>query len=234
MKFGNENCMEGKNGVKATASDEVKAVVFDMDGILLDSESICDRTWEVAAKEWKLKDADKAIQDCRGRNKTDSILVLKKYYGQDFDGQLFLQRTSDLFYEIEKKEGIPLMHYAKEILEYLKSKGYRIALASSTRGESVKRQLTNAGLIHYFETLTTGDMVKHSKPDPEIYQMACASLGLRCDQCVAVEDSPNGVKSAALAGLKVVMVPDKIQPDEEMKQLTWQICDSLEGLCKKL
>jgi len=213
-------------------NDEIKAVIFDMDGVLLDSESICDKTWEIAAKEWNLKDAYTVIQECRGRNKTDSILVLKNHYGQDFDGQVYLQRTSDLFYEIEKKDGIPLMHYAKEILEDLKSAGYRIALASSTRSEAVRRQLTNAGLIHYFETITTGDMVKHSKPDPEIYMMACASLGLRCDQCIAIEDSPNGIKSAVSAGLKVIMVPDKIQPDEEIKQIIWKLCNSLEEASK--
>ena len=121
------------------------------------------------------------------------------------------------------------MPFAKECLAYLKSK-YKIALASSTRGVHVQRQMTSAGLIGYFETLTTGDMVTHGKPDPEIYLMECKSLALKPKECVAIEDSPNGVRSAFAAGMKVIMVPDKIQPDEEMKNKTWKIVDSLKAL----
>ena len=122
------------------------------------------------------------------------------------------------------------MPFAKEILEYLKEKKYRIALASSTRYESVKRQLTNAGLIDFFETITTGDMVSHSKPNPEIYIKAIKSLNLSPRDCVAVEDSPNGIKSAFSAELKVIMIPDKIQPTEEIKQMTKKIYPNLSFL----
>lgn len=208
----------------------IKAVIFDMDGILLDSETICDKTWQIALDELKLKDENDTINKCRGTNKTDTMQILKKYFGNNFDSESFLSRTSELFHQIEFSSGIPLMPYAKEILEYLKEKKYRIALASSTRFQTVQRQLSNAGIINYFETITTGDMVEHSKPNPEIYIKAINSLNLKAEDCIAVEDSPNGIRSAHNANLKVVMIPDKIQPTEEIKQITEKIYPSLKNL----
>ena len=125
------------------------------------------------------------------------------------------------------------MHYAKEILEYL-SPRYILALASSTRGPTVERQLKNAGVIDFFKTRTTGDMVVHSKPDPEIYLMACRSVGLDPKECYAIEDSLNGIKSAYAAGLEPIMVIDKIQPTEEIKSMCKYIFNSLEELKKVL
>jgi len=208
---------------------DVKAVIFDMDGVLQDSETISDITWDMAAKEWGFENNFDVLQSCRGCNRADIAKKLKNFYGQNFDSVAFLNRTSELFYKIEDEKGIPLMPYAKEILEYLKPK-YKLALASSTRGVSVRRQMKAGGLIDFFETLTTGDMVEHSKPEPEIYLKAAESIGIKPENCVAVEDSPNGIKSAYAAGMRVIMVPDKIQPDEELKKLCWKICPSLEAV----
>ena len=154
---------------------------------------------------------------------------MKKYYGQDFDSEAFLERTSELFHEIEEKDGIPLLPYAKEILEYLKPR-YRLALASSTRGPTVERQLKAAGVIDFFETRTTGEMVEHSKPNPEIYLMACKSIGMNPEDCAAIEDSLNGIRSAHAAGLHPIMVIDKVKPTEEIKKMCCNIFDSLDGL----
>jgi len=207
----------------------MKGIIFDMDGVILDSETISDRTWRISAKEKGLEINDKILNSCRGTNKNDSMAILKTHYGQDFDSAAFLERTSELFHQIEESEGIPLMHYAKEILEYLKPR-YTLALASSTRGVTVERQLRTAGVIDFFETRTTGDMVVHSKPDPEIYLMACKSVGLEPAECYAIEDSLNGIKSAYAAGLKPIMVVDKIQPTEEIRKMCIAVFDSLEEL----
>lgn len=207
----------------------IKAVIFDMDGVLLDSETISWKTWEIAAKEYGLKDIKTANSACMGANKNDTYAILRSFYGKDFPAEQFLARTSELFYEIEKQSGIPLMPYAKEALEYL-GKKYTLALASSTRKEAVFRQMKNAGLFDFFKTITTGDMVTHSKPDPEIYLIAAKSINVAPEEAVAIEDSPNGIKSACNAGLRAVMVPDKIQPDSELKQKSWKIISSLKEI----
>lgn len=207
----------------------IQAVIFDMDGVLLDTESICDKTWGLASKKMNVvSDAD-IVNECRGTNKADTLLILHKFLGDDFDAEYFMKLTSDFFHEIEFSSGIPTMPFAKEILEYLKP-NYKLALASSTHKTAVTRQLTNAGLIDFFEKIITGDMVSHSKPNPEIYSLACESIGVAPEFCLAVEDSPNGIKSAAAAGLSVVMIPDRIKPTEEIAGLCCNVFDSLAGL----
>lgn len=208
---------------------EIKAFIFDMDGVILDSETICDKAWLEVAKKQNLPNPQDVMKQCLGTNKNDTIQILKKNYGADFDSEYFIQQTSDYFHQIEFSSGIPLMPFAKEILDYLKPK-YRIALASSTRKATVERQLKAVGVLDYFETLTCGDMVEHSKPNPEIYLMACKSLGLKPEECVAIEDSPNGIKSAFAANLHTIMIPDKIQPTEEIKKMCERILLSLEQI----
>ena len=209
----------------------IKAVIFDMDGVLLDTESISDKTWELAAKEMNVVADSSIINECRGTNKADTIRILKRILGQDFDVDRFLSLTSEYFHQIEFSSGIPLMPFAKEILEYLRPK-YKLALASSTRRVAVTRQLTNAGLISYFDTITTGDQVVHSKPDPEIYRMACESIGMKPEECIAIEDSPNGIKSAHAAGLSVIMIPDRVAPTPEITALCCNVFEHLDGVKK--
>lgn len=252
-----------KNKELKSAPKNIKAFVFDMDGVLLDTESICDKTWEIAGKEFGLpeEDSNRVIALCRGQNKSDTILTLKREFGENFDGAGFLARTSELFHEVEFSVGIKRMYYAKEALSTLKQK-YPIALASSTRKESVIRQLTNAGLIDYFDAIVTGDMVTHSKPDPEIYLTAVRELSKKLEtangsslpkdgtateksgnteksscalspsDCVAIEDSPNGLKSAHSAGLFTVMIPDRIQPTAEILEICDAVLGNLEELVK--
>lgn len=206
-----------------------KAIIFDMDGVILDSETISDKAWAIAQDEMEVTTDKDFINLCRGTNLADTLQILRDVFGKEFKAEKFLNRTSELFKMYEETEGIPLMPYAAQILAYLKPK-YRLALASSTNGGAVQRQLTNAGVIDFFETRTTGEMVEHSKPDPEIYLIACRSLGLEPQECAAVEDSPNGIRSAAAAGLKVIMVPDKIKPTPEIEKLCWKICPTLKCL----
>ncbi len=204
----------------------IKAIIFDMDGVILDTEKICVKTWLTAGAEMGLPDIVGAYRRCIGTNLTDTKAILHALYGDAFDTASFLERTAELFCRIEREDGIPLMPYAREALEYLCGK-YTVALASSTNRATVQRQLTNAGVIRFFATLTCGDDVTHAKPSPEIYQIACRSLSLPPENCAAIEDSPNGIKSAFAADLRPVMIPDLVEPTDEIRPLTWKICRSL-------
>lgn len=206
--------------------ENVKAIIFDMDGVLLDSETVCDRTWELAFKELGMEPNPRVLKACIGCNKTDSAKILREHLGTDFNSEKFLERTSYHFHKIEESEGIPLMPYVVEALEYL-SKKYILAVASSTREESVRRELNNAGIAKYFKTFTCGDMVTHSKPDPQIYLLACQSIDMNPADCVAIEDSYNGVRSAVAAGIRTIMVPDKLVPNDKMKKIATEICSNL-------
>ena len=208
---------------------KIQAVIFDMDGVILDSESVCDKIWESLAEERRLENINRLMNLCRGLNRNDTISVLKKSYGKDFDGEEFLNSVRIRFRHEEEEGNLKLMPQAKECLDYLKPR-YRLCLASSTSKESVFRQLKKLQVFDYFETLTTGDMVVHSKPDPEIYRLACKSINTAPENCVAIEDSPNGIKSASAAGLSVIMIPDRIQPDKEIRQICWKILPSLKEI----
>lgn len=220
--------------LKNEKNNQIKAVLFDMDGVLLDTEKVCKKTWEIAADEFGLEKIEEAFYKCVGTNRHDTEIILEKYFGEKIPPEKFRERTSEFFYVVEKEQGLEKKPFVVECLSALKSKNFRIALASSTRGESVRRQLKNAGIIDFFETLTTGDLVEHSKPAPDIYLKAASSLNLSPEECVAVEDSPNGVRAAVAAGIKCVMVPDLIQPDEEMRKIAWKILPSLKDLDKEI
>ncbi len=211
--------------------DGGKACVFDMDGVLLDTESLCKKCWRRAARDFCLKDIDEVFYKCVGQARQDTFKTLQDFFirqKSDFDARTFYLYAVEFFKKEEALHGIPLKKGARECLERLSSEGVTLALASSTRTEVVKRQLNDAGLLKFFKTITCGDSVLHSKPDPEIYLKACASIAMKAEDCYAVEDSINGVRSAYSAGLKVIMVPDLIEPDEETVKLCKAVIPSLD------
>lgn len=194
-----------------------KAVLFDMDGVLLDTERVAFASWEQAADERGVADIRSLYRQCIGMNTDDIKALLRTRCGSGFDADGFYARAGEVFREIEVTRGLDLMPSVRPCLDALVAAGYRLAVASSTRTETVRRQLAAAGIIGYFETITCGDMVAHAKPAPDIYLQSCASLGLAPADCVAVEDSPNGVRAAVEAGIRCVMIPDQIQPDGEIR-----------------
>lgn len=204
-------------------NENIKAVVFDMDGVLIDSESICDEIWIRLADEMNLSDIQAAIEENRGCNTDLMARQLKARYGKDFECEKFFSDFSKYFHQVEEERGIPLLPDVKETLDYLKDSGYRLALATSTRRVTATRQLKAVGIYDYFDAWTFGDEIEHSKPAPDIYLKAAKELCIAPEFCVGVEDSPNGIKSCHAAGYLPVMVPDKIQPTEEIKKLCWKI-----------
>ncbi len=198
----------------------MKTVVFDMDGVLFDTERLCMDCWVQVAGEMGISDMREVFPRCIGLNGTDTKALILSHYGDDFPYEKYLEKTSVLFRKDIVENGMPVKAGVKELLDFLREQGWSIGLASSTRYESVMRQLQRAGIAEYFSVVVGGDMVEHSKPQPDIYLIACEKLGANPGETFAIEDSPNGVRAAHAAGMKPLMVPDMIAPDEEMRRLS--------------
>ena len=164
---------------------------------------------------------------CIGRNANDTKALVLQHFGQDFPYEEFRGRVSDWFWQEIERDGIPVKKGVRELLAFLKENKWTVGLASSSKRESVEAHLKRSGILEYFSEIITGDMVEHSKPQPDIYLLACDKLGVKPQEAYAIEDSPNGIRSAYAAGMKPIMVPDMIAPDEEMERMSFRIFKDL-------
>ena len=204
-----------------------KAVVFDMDGVIFDSERLVLDCWLEVARQQGIKDMEKVFYKCIGTNRAQTKQITMDYYGPDFAYEEFRAEASRLYHSRYDNGRIPTKPGIVELLEFLKENGYGIALASSTRTEVVRQEIGDAGILPYFQNLTCGDMVTVSKPEPEIFLKACEALSVAPEEAIAIEDSFNGIRAAHRAGMFPVMVPDMVAPDAEMKELAGKILDNL-------
>lgn len=196
------------------------SVVFDMDGTIFDSERLVLTCWENIGEKYGILDIDEVFMSCIGTNKIRTEQIVYGHYGKDFPYEKFSAESSELFHEITKKNGLPVKAGARELLEYLQEEQIPLGLASSTRLAVVTQELQDAGLYEYFHTVVGGDLLKNSKPAPDIYLMTCERMGILPENTYAVEDSYNGIRSAHAAGLHPVMVPDMMPATEEMRELS--------------
>ncbi len=207
--------------------NDIKAVVFDMDGVIFDSEAKVVECWVETAEKYGIKDIEKLCHMCLGTNSAETRRIALDFYGEDFPYDEYKAEMSALYHERYDGGRLPMKPYVRELLELLKAKGLRIALASSTRYQVVHDQLRDAGILDYFDKLVSGDMVSRSKPEPDIFLKACEELSVAPEYALAIEDSYNGIRSAYAAGMHPVMVPDLAPPTDEMRQLAEVILPSL-------
>lgn len=205
----------------------MKAAVFDMDGLLLDTERLAALAYDYAGEATGIGKAGYMIESVLGLTVTAADAVLAAEFGDGYDARAFAEKKREFTLRYEAQYGVPVKPYAREIISELKSLGYKLALASSTYAETVKRQLTAVGIYDSFDAVVTGDMVAHSKPAPDIYARACALVGVDPDDAVALEDGKNGILSAHAAGCRVIMVPDLWQPDDEVKRIVHAVVPNL-------
>lgn len=207
----------------------IKAIVFDMDGVIFDSEKLYRKHWMITGREYGIPEPEMEALCNRiaGATKEHNEKLMKSYFGEDFDYDTFRGKTMARMDEEILANGVELKPGVRELFQYLKEHGYKIALATSTAQERAERNLRNAGILEDFDVIVYGGVVPHGKPAPDIYLRACAELGILPKEAMGVEDSINGVKSSAAAGLYTVMVIDLIEPTEEIKPLADQIYNSL-------
>lgn len=202
-------------------------VIFDMDGVIFDSERLVLDSWEKVGEKYGIANVRQALTDCIGVNIRKTEEIVYGHYGKDFDFEKYRKEASELFHEYVGENGLPVKKGVREFLQYLKENEIPVGLASSTRLAVVEEELREAGLYEYFQVVVGGDQLKRSKPEPDIYLMACEKMGVSPESAYAVEDSHNGIRAAYSAGMMPVMVPDLLPATEEMYEKSIAVFDDL-------
>jgi len=204
---------------------DIAAVIFDMDGLLLDSEKIALATFEAACNQLGFIPDLSVYYRCIGTNAVRVQEILSREYGSRYDDIAKIWKALYAAETLDKP--VPLKSGARALLQELQQKGMRKAVVTSTDQEIAVRKLSNSRIMHYFDFVLGGDQVDRSKPDPEIYLAACRRLALEPSRSLALEDSDNGVLSAFRAGLEVIQIPDLKPPSPEIRSLGHPILRSL-------
>lgn len=202
-------------------------VIFDMDGVIFDSERLIADLWKEVAKEKNISDIEDAITRSIGITDVATKAVFTEKYGEDFPYTDFKKIVSTRFHERCDGGNLPTKPGIHELMEYLHQNKIPAAVASSTRTAVVKAEISDAGLLEYFDKIIGGDQVTHSKPDPEIFIKAAAALNADPKDYYVIEDSFNGIRAAHAAGMHPFMVPDMLMPDEEIRGKAEKVFDSL-------
>ncbi|MCQ2471128.1 MAG: HAD family phosphatase [Clostridia bacterium] len=202
----------------------IKAVVFDMDGLLIDSERVTFSMFQKMANEMGKEITEEFYCTLLGICLAESKQILKEKYGGDIFDITDVHNNMVAFYE---ENGVPVKVGARELLEMLKKDGIKCAVASSSDKEWVQKMMEYTGLGKYFQYFVCGNEVKKAKPAPEIFLTACEKLGVDPADALVLEDAKSGIEAANNAGIPVICVPDMIYPDEAYAKMTYKIMDSL-------
>ncbi|NCB91207.1 MAG: HAD family phosphatase [Clostridia bacterium] len=211
---------------------DIRGVVFDMDGLMVDTERVIKYSWDVTGEKLGYEKFGDNILNTLGKNRVQRNQYFLEKYGEDFPLQSFLDGYHQVYYEYEKKNGIPKKKGLMELLNLLKERDIPMAVATSTYKEHTVPELEKQGILSYFQEIITGDMVTNGKPDPEIYRKACQRLHILPQEAIALEDSYNGVRSAWNAGMKVIMIPDLLEDDGPVKECLYGKMKSLSMVCR--
>ena len=206
---------------------QYQAVVFDMDGVIFDTERLVIEFWKEVAKKHNIPNIEHTCIQCLGTNRVRTREIFLENYGADFPFDPYRAEVTELFNTLYKGVPLPTKPGIRELLSYLQEQDIKVGLASSTAQHLVRDEIGTAGLLPYFQTLVCGDMVEHSKPAPDIFLKACEILNADPTKSIAIEDSFNGIRSAHCAGMTPIMVPDQVQPTDEIRTLAFHVMPSL-------
>lgn len=208
----------------------VSGIIFDMDGVLIDSERQSNEGWLWAAEQLGVDMPMWLIDSFKGAPAEPCCKFFDDYYKGAIDYWEAKELRTQHVYKIRETEGIPVKKGVKDIFEYIRNNGLKCAVATSTRRESAEKTLHEIGVWDYLDAVVYGDEVEHGKPEPDIFLRAAKAIGISPSEAVVVEDSINGIKAGYAAGMRVVHIPDTIAIDDDIRKLTYMVCADLNGL----
>lgn len=208
----------------------VSGIIFDMDGVLIDSERQSNEGWLWAAGQLGVDMPMWLIDSFKGAPAELCCKFFDDYYKGVIDYWEAKELRTQHVYKIRETEGIPVKKGVKDIFEYIRNNGLKCAVATSTRRESAEKTLYEIGVWDYLDAVVYGDEVERGKPEPDIFLRAAKAIGVNPSEAVVVEDSINGIKAGYAADMRVVHIPDTIAIDDDIRKLTYMVCADLNGL----
>jgi HAD superfamily hydrolase (TIGR01509 family) len=209
----------------------ITTIIFDLDGLMFDTERVAEKALILALDDMGITPRVDLYETMIGRTLRNAARQLRAEFGEDFDAEGAIALADKYFDQYIDKNGIPKKPGILELLDTIEHAGLKKAVASSSPREYVERKLTNTGIITRFNAYIGGDEISRGKPAPDLFLKAAELVQEKPAHCLVLEDSFAGVKGAHAAGMKVIMVPDIVQPTAEIRALSYQVCDSLHDVC---
>jgi beta-phosphoglucomutase-like phosphatase (HAD superfamily) len=211
-----------------------RAAIFDMDGLMLDTEPLAARAWAEAAASLGVPFDAQLCARMIGRNFADCAAMARAHYPHDYPVDALLASWHSAYDGIVARDGLSLKAGVFELLDWLGGLSIPCAVATSTRRDRALSKLSHTGLLPRFAALVGGDEIEHGKPAPDIYLEAARRIAALPEMCVVLEDSEPGVRGALAAGMTPIMVPDLQQPSHELRTAAPWIDASLHDVIARL
>lgn len=212
----------------------IECLIFDMDGLMFDSERIATISLREAGKKFGYEIKDEVRNQLLGRNKNDGIQVMKNTYGEDFPIEEVFKYSMVVRDQYIKDNGLPIKAGLIELLDYAKAKKIKMIVASSSSRDVIKANLSLTNTTSYFDDIIGGDEVVNSKPNPEIFLKACEKCGATADKSLVLEDSESGILAAKNAGIEVICIPDIITHPKEINDMAYKVLNNLEEVIEEI